>query len=202
MAGRGSPARAVALTIGNERPQCPPPPPGAPLGLRMKAAKPKQARKTTVSARKTSASARTSACRRTIRASALVAASSASDPRAAGHRGQHVRRQRTPSGRGSRAAGFGPFAAVPGWSRERAGCANATVPKKAASLASFAFVDCRFLAQPDRDLVLHPRSQTPAPREVHFQRTPEGSHRGLHRCFNRTLAKPFKWTMTGKPLAA
>jgi hypothetical protein len=21
-------------------------------------------------------------------------------------------------------------------------------------------------------------------------------------CFNRTLAKPFKWTMTGKPLAA
>ena len=41
----------------------------------------------------------------------------------------------------------------------------------------------RFLAQPDRDLVLHPRAQTPAPRQLHFQRTPEGSHRSLHRLF-------------------
>ena len=39
----------------------------------------------------------------------------------------------------------------------------------------------RFLAQPDRDLVLHPRAQTPASRQLHFQRTFEGSHRSLHR---------------------
>jgi hypothetical protein len=41
----------------------------------------------------------------------------------------------------------------------------------------------RFLAQPDRNLVLHPRAQTPAPPQLHFQRTPEGSHRSLHRPF-------------------
>jgi len=39
------------------------------------------------------------------------------------------------------------------------------------------------LAQPDRDLVLHPRAPTPAPRQLHFQRTPDGSHRSLHRRF-------------------
>jgi hypothetical protein len=31
------------------------------------------------------------------------------------------------------------------------------------------------------DRFSHPRAQTPAPRQLHFQRTPEGAHRSIHR---------------------
>jgi hypothetical protein len=63
-------------------------------------------------------------------------------------------------------------------------------------------VQARLAAEPDLDLVLHPRAQAAAARWLHLQAGPEGTHRGLHRLFNRTLAKLFKWTMTGKPLGA
>ena len=58
-------------------------PSGRSAGRRMNAAKPTQRRKITVSARNTSPSAITSACRRTISAICRVAASAASEPRAA-----------------------------------------------------------------------------------------------------------------------
>ena len=41
----------------------------------------------------------------------------------------------------------------------------------------------RFVAEPDRDLVLHPRAQAAATRQLHLKAGSEGAHRGLHRLF-------------------
>ena len=68
-------------------------------------------------------------------------------------------------------------ACSPPWPPARRSCV--TPPTASVSLHAQA----RVLAKPDRDLVLHPRAQAPAPRELCVQGPPEGPHRSLHRLF-------------------
>jgi hypothetical protein len=60
----------------------------------------------------------------------------------------------------------------------------------------------RFLAQPDRDLVPNSRAQTLRRGSFISKQHLKARIEAFIAYFNRTLAKPFKWTMTSKPLAA
>ena len=59
------------------------------------------------------------------------------------------------------------------------------------------------LAQPDRDLAEYPGAQAAQTRLVHLGRRPAGQGAyAFIAYYNRTMAKPFKWTYQGKPLVA
>jgi hypothetical protein len=58
------------------------------------------------------------------------------------------------------------------------------------------------LAQSDRNVVLQPSAESHPPRPFHFRRGPRCEITRFIDFFNKMIAKPFRWTYEGKPLAA
>ncbi|MCZ7659257.1 MAG: hypothetical protein M5U07_16015 [Xanthobacteraceae bacterium] len=56
------------------------------------------------------------------------------------------------------------------------------------------------MAQPDRNLVLHLGAKAAPPRRFRQQKALRTKIEQFIAYFNRTMAKPFRWTMEAKPL--